>query len=158
MSVYYYDAEQFLPIDIFKAWNFFSDAKNLSVITPPELDFKILTDLDNKEVYKGMLIDYTVKPLFGIRVHWQTEIFNVEKPGMFADRQLKGPYKIWEHTHTFLKKDNGVLMKDHVKYQLPFGIIGRIAQSILVKKKIENIFIYRRKVLEKIFENGNNTN
>ena len=75
MSVYYHDAEQFLPIDIFKAWDFFSDAKNLSVITPPEMDFKILTDLDNKGIYKGMLIDYTVKPLFGIPVHWQTEIF-----------------------------------------------------------------------------------
>lgn len=159
MSVYYYEAEQFLPIDISKAWSFFSDAKNLSVITPPELDFKILTDLDNKEVYKGMLIDYTVKPLFGIPVRWQTEICKVDKPGMFADRQLKGPYKIWEHTHTFLKKDNGVLMKDHVKYELPFGVIGRIAQMLIVKKKIEQIFIYRKEVLKKLFiDHGNNLN
>ncbi|HEY5367975.1 MAG TPA: SRPBCC family protein [Hanamia sp.] len=159
MSVYYYEAEQFLPIDISKAWDFFSDAKNLSVITPPEMDFKILTDLDNKAVYKGMLIDYTVKPMLGIPVHWQTEIFEVDKPVRFADRQLKGPYKIWEHTHTFLEKDNGVLMRDHVKYELPFGLIGRITHSIIVKKKIEQIFSYRKEVLKKLFiDHGNNIN
>ncbi|HUZ60481.1 MAG TPA: SRPBCC family protein [Hanamia sp.] len=158
MSVYFYDSEQFLLIDIDKAWDFFSSAKNLSVITPRELDFTIITDLDNKEIYEGMLIDYTAKPLFGIKVHWETEINKVEKPEMFTDIQLKGPYKTWEHTHTFFKKDNGVLMKDHVKYELPFGIIGRITNSILVKKKIEDIFIYRRNILKKIFGNGNNNN
>ncbi|MEO9022065.1 MAG: SRPBCC family protein [Ginsengibacter sp.] len=158
MSIYYYNAEQFLPINIDEAWNFFSSAKNLSVITPPEMGFKIITDLDNKQIYEGMLIEYTVKPLFGIPLHWQTEIFKVNKPQIFADRQLKGPYKAWEHTHTFIEKENGVLMHDQVKYQLPFGMIGRITHSLLVRKKIENIFIYRRKALEKIFENGNNNN
>jgi ligand-binding SRPBCC domain-containing protein len=156
MSYHFFNTEQFLPIDILKAWSFFSDAKNLSVITPPELDFKILTDLDNEEIYEGMLIDYTVKPLLGIPVRWQTEIIKIDKPEVFTDRQLKGPYKTWEHTHTFSEKDNGVIMKDQVKYQLPFGIIGRIANSLLVRKKIENIFNYRREVLKKIFENGNN--
>lgn len=158
MSIYYYNAEQFLPISILNAWDFFSDAKNLSVITPPELDFKILTYPDSKEIYKGLLIDYTVKPLFGIPVHWQTEIFRMEKPDLFADRQLKGPYKMWEHTHAFIEKKNGILMKDQVIYQLPFGILGSIAHSLLVKKKIEKIFIYRKNVLKKIFENGNNNN
>lgn len=158
MSVYFYDTEQFLPIDIHKAWDFFSSAKNLAIITPPELDFNILTNLEGREIYEGMLIEYNVKPLFRIPMHWQTEISKVDKPGMFKDRQLKGPYKTWEHSHTFIEKENGVLMKDHVKYQLPFGIIGRIGHSILVKKKIENIFIYRRKVLKKIFEDGNNNN
>ncbi|HET7117292.1 MAG TPA: SRPBCC family protein [Hanamia sp.] len=156
MKQFYFNTEQFLPINIKEAWDFFSDAKSLSVITPPEMDFKILSDLTDKKVFEGMVIDYTIKPLFGIKVHWQTEIFKVDKPKMFADRQLKGPYKIWEHTHTFVEKENGVLMHDQVKYQLPFGIAGRITHSLLVKKKIENIFIYRRKVLKKIFENGNN--
>lgn len=158
MSVYFYDTEQFLPIGINKAWDFFSSAKNLAIITPPELDFNILTNLEGREIYEGMLIEYNVKPLFHIPMHWQTEICKVNKPEMFTDRQLKGPYKKWEHTHTFIEKENGVLMKDHVKYELPFGIIGRIGHSILVRKKIENIFNYRRKVLKKIFEDGNNNN
>lgn len=159
MSVFNYHTEQFLPVDIRTAWDFFSDAKNLSVITPPEMDFKILTKLNGAAVYEGTLIDYTVKPLFGIPLHWQTEIFKIDKPYLFADRQLKGPYKMWEHTHTFIKKGDGILMKDDVKYQLPFGIIGKITHSLLVRKKIENIFIYRKNILNKIFNNnGNNIN
>ncbi len=157
MSVFYYDTEQFLPIDISKAWDFFSNARNLSVITPPELDFKILTELEGAEIYKGMLIGYTVKPLFGVPIHWRTEICEVDKPQMFADTQLKGPYKLWEHTHIFLEKDSGTLMKDQVKYELPFGIIGRATHSLIVKKKIERIFIYRKEVLNQLFnEHGNN--
>ncbi len=158
MSVFYYRAEQFLNTDINAAWNFFSSAKNLAVITPPELDFKILTDLEGKEIYGGMLIDYTVKPLFGIPLHWQTEISRVKKPEIFSDRQLKGPYKIWEHTHTFFEKDGGVLMKDEVKYELPFGFIGNIAHSLLVRKKIEHIFEFRKEVLTKIFNSDGNNN
>ena len=157
MNTYTYKAGQFLPIDIYKAWDFFSSAKNLAVITPPELNFKILTLMDDKQIYEGMLIDYTVKPLFGIPAHWQTEISKMKKPLFFTDRQLKGPYKIWEHTHAFYEKDNGIFMQDEVKYQLPFGIIGRITHSLIVRKKLENIFTYRKEILKKIFEhNGNN--
>lgn len=150
-NIFQYITEQFLPIDIQQAWSFFSSAENLAIITPPEMAFKIITAPDNREIYEGMLIDYKVKPLFGIPLHWQTEIFKVNKPTMFADRQLKGPYKLWEHTHTFIEKDNGVWMKDEVKYQLPFGVIGKIVHQVLVRKKIENIFIYRAQVLKKIF-------
>lgn len=121
------------------------------------MQFNILTNLDGREIYEGMLIEYKLKPLLGITVRWKTEICKVDKPVMFTDRQLKGPYKIWEHTHTFIKKDNDILMKDQVKYELPFGIIGSIVHKLIVRKKIENIFKYREKVLKKIFkENANN--
>ncbi|MEO5908886.1 MAG: SRPBCC family protein [Ginsengibacter sp.] len=159
MKIYYYKTRQFLSTDINTAWDFFSSAKNLAIITPPELDFKILTDLDDKDIYEGMLIEYTVKPLFGIPLHWQTEIWKIKKPEMFTDKQVKGPYKIWEHTHIFIQKENGILMKDKVKYQLPFGILGQITNSLLVRKKIERIFSYRKEILNKIFtQNGNNIN
>lgn len=151
MAIYQYTAEQFLPISIRKAWDFFSSPKNLSVITPPEMDFKILTQLDDKEIYNGMLIDYTVKPLFGIPMHWQTKIIDVKPLEVFADTQLKGPYKLWHHTHTFIEKDGGVLMTDVVNYELPFGILGDCVHSLIVRKKIESIFAYRKQVLEKLF-------
>lgn len=107
MAVYYYHTEQFLPVDIQTAWDFFSSAKNLAVITPPELDFNILTQLDNNEIYEGMLIDYTVKPLFGIRLRWQTEIYKVKRPVSFTDRQLRGPYKTWSTRTLLFKKKTG---------------------------------------------------
>ena len=151
MNIYYYKTKQFLPTDINTAWNFFSSAKNLARITPPELDFKILTELDDKDIYEGMLIEYIVRPLFGILLHWQTEIWKIKKPEMFVDRQLKGPYEIWEHTHEFIEQEKGILMKDSVKYQLPFGIIGKMAHSLIVKQKIERIFNYRKEILQKIF-------
>ena len=158
MKTFYYNASQLLPINMDEAWKFFSSAKNLAVITPQELDFKILSTLDDKEIYEGLLIDYTVKPLFGIPVRWQTEIYKVNKPAAFTDRQLRGPYNLWEHTHRFFEKQNGVLMEDEVKYQLPFGIIGEAVNSILVQKKIKEIFDFRREILMKILKKNGTTN
>jgi ligand-binding SRPBCC domain-containing protein len=146
-----FKTEQFLPIDLEKAWAFFSSPKNLSLITPPELDFKILTPLADENIYEGMEIDYTVKPFPGITVRWLTEICNVQKQKYFTDRQKKGPYKIWEHTHTFKEQKGGLLIQDLVIYKLPFSFIGNMVNSILVKKKIKNIFNYRKKVLETLF-------
>lgn len=146
-----YKTEQWLPISLQEAWNFFSSPKNLTLITPPELGFKILTQLNGEEIYEGMKIDYKVKPLLGIPVHWRTEICRVQKEKLFTDRQEIGPYKVWEHTHYFIEQNGGTLMKDEVNYLLPFGAIGRMTHSILVKKKIENIFHFRRNILKKLF-------
>jgi len=157
MKTYEFSAQQFLHIGLQKAWDFFSDAENLSVITPPELQFKILAPVKDREIYEGMLIDYKVRPLLNIPLSWQTEISKVEKPYLFVDKQLKGPYKTWEHTHRFIEKENGTLMEDSVKYSLPFGMIGKLTHSIMVREKIENIFAYRRQILNQLF-NGKNLN
>jgi ligand-binding SRPBCC domain-containing protein len=104
-----------------------------------------------------MLIEYKVSPLFKIPLHWKTEIAKVDKPHSFMDRQLSGPYKLWEHTHIFVEKEKGILMKDSVKYQLPFGIIGQLAHAIIVHKKLSHIFAYRKQILNQIFNShGNN--
>ncbi len=118
------------------------------------MGFKIITDLNESEVYEGMLIDYTVRPLFGIPLKWQTEICRVDRPSLFTDRQLKGPYSVWEHTHRFIEQPHGILMKDEINYQLPFGFIGKITNYLVVKKKIADIFSYREKALKRIFNSG----
>lgn len=151
--IYNLKTEHFIPVSIEEAWDFFSSAKNLARITPPEMDFKILSKLDDREIYEGMLIDYIVKPVFGIPLKWQTEIFKVNKPHSFTDKQLKGPYKIWEHTHSFISRENGTLMIDEIKYQIPFGIIGQLAHSIFLREKVKEIFRYREQALNKIFGN-----
>jgi ligand-binding SRPBCC domain-containing protein len=74
-----------------------------------------------------------------------------------VDRQLKGPYKTWEHTHRFIEKENGILMQDSVKYSLPFGMIGKLTHSAIVRDKIENIFAYRKQILNQLF-NGKDLN
>src|SRR5688572_5656986 len=151
MKTFHYKTEQLLPVDINKAWDFFSSPENLSVITPPALDFTIFDDLKDKEIYTGMIINYRVKPLFGIPVKWQTEITDVEKPFSFTDRQLKGPYNLWEHHHRFVEKADGVLVMDHVRYQLPFGFIGTISHSLVIRKKLDDIFTFRRSTLTSLF-------
>jgi ligand-binding SRPBCC domain-containing protein len=153
MGVYYLHAEQLLPVDIQTAWAFFSSPNNLVLITPPEMDFIPLTPMaDGAEIYPGMLIDYKVKPLLGIPLRWQTGIMSVEKPHRFTDSQLKGPYRIWEHTHIFTQTDNGVLMKDEVKYQLPFGPLGSFAHALLVRKKLQALFRYRKAAIERLLK------
>lgn len=151
MKTYTLSAEQFLPINIDIAWDFFSSANNLSRITPPEMQFKIMSNHKDDRIYENMVIDYIVHPIFGIPLKWKTVIIMVNKPFQFADKQVKGPYKKWIHIHSFLKKENGTLIKDEITYRLPFGIFGRIAHFLFIRKKLEHIFKFRRETLGKLF-------
>lgn len=143
--------EQQLNCDIETAWKFFSAANNLSKITPKDMNFIVLSKFENDEIYEGMIIDYFVSPLFGIKMKWQTEIIHVDFLKSFTDFQKKGPYRLWHHFHEFIENEKGVLMKDTVDYELPLGFLGDIAHSILVKKKVEDIFDYRYQILEEKF-------
>lgn len=148
--MYKYYSEQLLKTTLEKAWRFFSSPENLSAITPPALDFFVLTKLTGEEIYPGMKIDYRVRPLLGVPVRWTTEIGSVKRLEYFTDKQARGPYKVWEHTHYFKEQDGGVMMQDVIKYQLPMGFLGKLAHPVVVKK-LDNIFGYRREVLEKMF-------
>lgn len=143
--------QQQLNCDIKTAWKFFSSANNLSEITPKDMNFVVRTQLSDDEIYEGMLIDYYVSPLLGIKLKWQTEITEVNFQKSFTDFQKKGPFKLWNHFHEFIMNDKGVLMMDTISYELPFGFLGEIAHSIMVKKKLEHIFDYRFKILEETF-------
>lgn len=143
--------QQQLNCDIKTAWKFFSSANNLSEITPKDMKFVVRTQLSDDEIYKGMLIDYYVSPLLGIKLKWQTEITEVNFQKSFTDFQKKGPFKLWNHFHEFILNDQGVLMIDTVSYELSFGFLGEIAHSVMVKKKLEHIFDYRFKILEETF-------
>lgn len=145
--------EQQLNCDIETAWKFFSSANNLSVITPKDMNFTVLTKLENDEIYKGMLIDYTVSPVLKIPMKWQTQITQVDFQKSFTDFQQKGPYKLWNHYHEFIPNENGVLIKDTVSYELPMGFLGEIAHKLFVKSKLKSIFDFRHEVLEVMFNN-----
>ena len=151
MKTYTFSAEQFIPVSLDKAWDFFSSAKNLSRITPPDMRFKIISELKEDDIYENMVIDYIVRPILGIPLKWKTVISRVNKPFQFTDMQKKGPYKKWEHTHTFIEKENGVLVQDVVRYALPFGILGRVAHFLFVRKKLQQIFEFRKTVLDELF-------
>jgi hypothetical protein len=130
-----------------RVFEFFSDAANLEIITPPFLCFKILTPLPIK-LKPGAEIDYQLR-LYGITFRWKTIIEDFEPPIRFVDTQARGPYRLWHHTHEFYETRQGVMMIDRVRYQLPLGILGRCAHACFVQGTLEKIFDYRQ---EKIAE------
>lgn len=153
--IYTLRRQQQLNCDIRVAWNFFTSPHNLARITPADMRFKVLSGADDHAIYKGMIIDYKVAPLLGISLHWRTEITQVEEERSFIDVQRTGPYKLWRHVHEFIPNDVGVVMKDTVEYELPWGIVGRWAHALIVKSKLNHIFDYRYEVLERMFKKGN---
>jgi ligand-binding SRPBCC domain-containing protein len=151
MKLYQLKTSQKLPISLETAWKFFSNPTNLSKITPPWLNFEVRTDLPEK-MYAGMIIKYYVHPLLNTPQTWITEITHVNEPNYFVDEQRFGPYKMWHHQHIFTKtEDGGVMMEDIVNYVVPFGFLGRIMNAVVISKKINDIFNYRKKVLVKMF-------
>ena len=141
---------QFVKTDLQTCWDFFSSPKNLKEITPEYMGFDVLVELPEK-MYEGLMIEYIVRPLLGIPMKWITEIKYVHDKQFFVDEQRKGPYKIWHHEHHFKEVEGGVEMTDIVSYEIPLGILGRIAHPIIVKKKLEEIFDYRFKRVDEIF-------
>jgi len=144
--------EQQLHCNIETAWAFFSSPMNLSKITPKDMGFTVLSDFQNEPIFKGMIIDYTVSPILRIPLQWQTKITQEDTRKSFTDFQQKGPYKYWNHFHEFIPNADGVLMKDTVEYELPFGVLGTMAHRAFIKKKLESIFDFRYQVLEQQFK------
>ncbi|MDQ3324068.1 MAG: SRPBCC family protein [Acidobacteriota bacterium] len=133
-----------------KVFEFFADAGNLERITPPELNFHIITPQPIK-VGKGALIDYQLK-LRGLPLTWKTEISEWNPPVSFIDRALKSPYKQWIHRHVFTENANGATdIEDIVRYRLPFEPFGDLAHWF-VRRELDYIFDYRQKVVAEILQ------
>jgi ligand-binding SRPBCC domain-containing protein len=132
-------------------WNFISSPKNLKTITPDYMGFDIITEGTPEKMYEGLIIAYKVSPLLGIKTTWVTEITNVKENRYFVDEQRIGPYKLWHHQHILEETAEGTLMTDIVSYAPPFGLLGNLANGIIVKRKLNEIFNYRTKVLNELF-------
>jgi ligand-binding SRPBCC domain-containing protein len=148
MAEHILEREQIISRPRKQVFDFFADAENLERITPPELNFHIITS-QPIDIKKGTMIDYTLK-LRGIPISWKTEITQWNPPFDFVDSALKSPYKQWIHLHTFDEKDGKTIMKDIVRYRLPFEPFGDIGHFI-VKKELNYIFDYRYKIIKETF-------
>ena len=140
-----------IKASVAEVWDFISSPANLKKITPPYMGFDIMTDDYSQKMYKGMIISYKVSPLLGIKTTWVTEITQVEHQKYFIDEQRIGPYRMWHHQHFIEESEYGTSMRDIVSYQPPFGPIGSIANAILIKVKLKQIFDYREKAIDEIF-------
>jgi ligand-binding SRPBCC domain-containing protein len=116
------------------------------------MNFEIIDMGGTEEMQKGQLIKYRVSPFPFLRVKWTTEIGDVEPKKFFSDNQVKGPFAKWYHQHTFRPTADGIEMTDHVTYSVPFGFIGELVNKLVVQGRVRQIFEYRRKQIETIFE------
>lgn len=151
MAIHIKQSQQFIPISLEEAWDFFSSPKNLMKITPKKMAMEI-TNGEPAAMFEGQIVTYRVKPVLGIPLHWVTEITHVEPLSYFIDEQRFGPYAFWHHLHRFKKVDGGVLMTDILHYKMPLGILGKLAHILFVKNQVRRIFEHREKVLTDFFD------
>lgn len=152
MKLHQHRYEQFLPISLDEAWDFFSRPENLNEITPDDMRFEILTK-DIPSMYAGQIVQYNVTPFPFFTTGWVTEITHVEHRKLFVDEQRFGPYAFWHHQHHFEEVDGGVLMTDILHYRVPLGVVGKLVDALFIQKKVKGIFDYRFKLLENKFGN-----
>ena len=139
MKEFHFSAEQWLPRPRPEVFQFFSEARNLETLTPPWLNFEVLTPAPIV-LRPGTLIDYRIR-IHRIPIRWRTEILEWNPPHRFVDVQLRGPYHLWHHTHTFEERDGGTLCRDEVRYR-PRG--GALINWLFVRRDVEQIFAFRR--------------
>lgn len=145
--------EQTLDAPVEEAFEFFSRAENLEAITPPLLRFRITTE-GPIEMRAGTLIRYRLR-LRGVPVSWLTRIETWDPPHGFVDRQIRGPYALWHHTHSFEQLDDGrTRMVDLVRYGHRFGFLGTLAEHLLVRRDLERIFDFRRDSIPALIAGG----
>ncbi|HXV13382.1 MAG TPA: SRPBCC family protein [Candidatus Krumholzibacteria bacterium] len=145
MNTYFFTREQFVDRPVAGVFSFFADARNLEFITPPWLRFHITT-AGPIRMERGARVDYRIR-LRGVPVRWTSEILEWSPPYRFVDVQVRGPYRLWEHTHEFFEVAGGTLVRDEVRYALPMGRLGEIAVRRFVAKDVARIFEYRRDAL-----------
>lgn len=148
MRTYKLHCEMLVKRPLKETFAFFENPANLGKITPSWLNFNLVTK--DIAMAQGAQFDYVIRWL-GLPMKWRSVISIYEPPRLFVDEQLIGPYKTWHHRHTFSETSNGVIVGDHLKYSLPLGPLGVLAQNIIVKRQLEEVFRYRQRALAKIF-------
>jgi hypothetical protein len=147
------ERSQRVEIPIEEAFAFYAATQNLEPMTPPWLHFQVTT-AGTVTMRAGTLLDYRLR-LHGVPIRWTTRIETWEPPSGFIDTQVKGPYKMWEHTHVFERDgDNATVIRDHVRYALPLGPLGWVAHRLFVRRDLERIFDFRAEAFSKIVASG----
>ncbi|MFN0153248.1 MAG: SRPBCC family protein [Gaiella sp.] len=137
-----------VPLSVEEAFAFFADAYNLEALTPPWLRFRILTPRPI-QMEKGATIEYLLT-MHRLPVRWRTEIIEWRPGRRFVDKQIDGPFRLWEHTHAFEERRDGTMIRDTVLYRMPYGPLGAIAHRILIARDLERIFDYRRDAVDRL--------
>ena len=146
MKTFKHESSVWLPRPLDDVFAFFSDAHNLEILTPPWLKFEVLTPRPI-DMAVGVTIDYRLR-VHGIPIRWRSEIAAWEPPHRFVDRQLRGPYRLWDHEHRFREERGGTVAEDRVLYAVPGGTL---IHRLFVARDVEKIFAFRSEKLRELF-------
>lgn len=142
--------EQWVPQPIEKVFSFFSEARNLETITPSHLGFRIV-HMSTDKIESATRLTYRLQ-VHGVPFTWQSMILDWDPPRRFTDIQVEGPYQFWAHTHDFIEKDGGTLIRDHVYYRVPLWLLGEVILHPFIRRDLESIFQYRWEKVAEIFK------
>jgi len=142
-------ARQRIPRPAEEVFPFFARPENLARLTPPSMGFELRSN--DTEMRDGLEVEYRVRPLFGLPARWLSRIESYDPPHRFVDVQLRGPYRSWVHTHTFVPDGDATVVIDEVAYELPFGPLGSLAHRAVVRRELEHLFRSRAQALSAVF-------
>ena len=150
MSLHSLHREQLISAPRERVWEYFCDPANLNEMTPPDMNFEIITP-HLASMYAGQLIEYRVEFIRGLRSSWLTEIAHVRAGEYFVDEQRLGPYQFWYHQHSFEAVSGGTHMVDQVTYSISFGPLGDLLNAAWIGGRLKGIFDFRALKIKQIF-------
>lgn len=146
MKIYRLYRRQELALPLTEAWDFFSSPYHLNEITPAFFHVEILSPVPD-DIYAGLLIEYSMRAVFGMPMTWLSEISHCDKPKRFVYTQRAGPFRFWSHEVCLSQHANSILVEDICTYAMPLGWLGRAVNKLLIAKKLTQIFDTRRDIL-----------
>jgi ligand-binding SRPBCC domain-containing protein len=150
MTLFRFEAEQLVPASLEEVWDFFATPANLLKVMPPDMELELLPPVPDK-VEEGLIMPCRVKLFPGWHAQWVTEFTHVRPLSFFVDEQRFGPYRFWHCRHSFVARDKGTLVKDVIHYALWPPLIDSVVNALVARRKLEDIFVYRKRMIEKIF-------
>lgn len=140
------------PIE--RVFHFHDDTKNLLQITPPHIKVRIDSIGAPGLGFEALL---TVRQFGFARMRWHVRITRYDAPCAMTDTQISGPFHSWTQHRFFREVEGGTELTDVVEYRLPFGVLGRLADALLVRREIAKMFAYRQAATKRLLE-GRDTN
>ncbi|MCB0722066.1 MAG: SRPBCC family protein [Ignavibacteriae bacterium] len=149
--MFIFEKSVIINCSIDKVFDFHSDVDNLVKLSEYG-SMKVRIVSVNLPLNKGSEILLSVKQFGILKISWLLQIEKFERPYLFSDTQLKGPFKKWKHEHRFESIGDSTKNTDRIEYEMPFGFLGKIAHSLFVRKRIEKLFEFRHKLVKELLE------
>ena len=84
---------------------------------------------------------------FGVTWTMTSEITEWDRPHRFVDEQVHGPFRSFWHEHVFTPVDRGTQLRDRVRFEAPLGVLGRLAERMVLRRYMPRLIDVRNEFL-----------